>query len=106
MVAELNDTIFRQEVLESNVPVVVDFYATWCGPCKMYSPVIEEMANTYKEKIKVFKVDVDAANETAVNFSIMAVPTTLLFKNGREIARIPGAVPKTTLERQIKTLLE
>ena len=105
MVKELTDTDFNQEVLESSLPVIVDFSAVWCGPCKMYSPIIDKIADKYKDKVKVFKVDVDGANQTAVEYKIFSVPTTVLFKSGKEVSRIPGAVPEATLEKQVKSLL-
>lgn len=105
MVTEIDDTKFQQEVLRSGTPVLVDFYATWCGPCKMYSPVVERLATKYQGKVKMYKVDVDNANNTATKFNIASVPTTILFKSGKEVGRIPGAVSEATLENQIKGLL-
>ena len=74
---------FEKEVLESNEPVLIDFYATWCGPCKMMSPIVEEIAKELEGKIKVFKVDTDEEQELAIKYGIMSIPTFMVFKNGK-----------------------
>ena len=74
---------FEKEVLESNEPVLIDFYATWCGPCKMMSPIVEEIAKELEGKIKVFKVDTDEEQDLAIEYGIMSIPTFMVFKNGK-----------------------
>jgi thioredoxin 1 len=90
----LNDTNFKSEVLESEVPVLVDFWAEWCMPCRMIAPMIDEVAKEYDGKVKVGKVNVDEAQATAANYNIMSIPTLIMFKNGEAVDRIMGAVPK------------
>jgi len=93
----VSDQTFEQEVLKSDMPVLVDFWATWCGPCKMVAPVLEDVANEQGEKIRVAKLDVDANPITAGRFGVRAIPTMILFKNGREADRIVGYHPKPQL---------
>lgn len=99
------DSTFKSEVLESPVPVLVDFWAVWCAPCRAIAPSLEELAVEYKGKLKVAKVDVDANNEIAQQYGIRSIPTLLLFKGGRVIEQVVGAVPKTRLEETIKKAL-
>ena len=99
------DSTFKSEVLESPIPVLVDFWATWCAPCRAIAPTLEELATQYKGKVKVAKVDVDANNEIAQQFGIRSIPTLLLFKGGRVVEQIVGGVPKTKLEDSIKKAL-
>jgi thioredoxin 1 len=100
-VLELTEQTFESEVLQSEVPVLVDFTATWCGPCKKLSPIIEEIANDYNGKIKVAKVDVDTARAPAARFGVMSVPTVLLFVGGQVKHQVVGAVAKTALTDRI-----
>jgi thioredoxin 1 len=100
-VLELNETNFETEVLQSEVPVLVDFTAVWCGPCKKLSPILEEIAQDYDGKLKVAKVDVDQARAPAARYGVMSVPTVLLFVNGQVKDQVVGAVPKTTLTDKI-----
>ncbi len=93
----LQDATFDKEVLKSDVPVLVDFWAVWCGPCKAIAPHVEALATEYKGKVKVAKVDVDTAQQTAQKFGIRSIPTLLLFKGGRVVDTIVGAVPKSKL---------
>jgi len=102
MEIKVNDENFKQEVLESDIPVLVDFWADWCMPCRMVAPVVEEIAKEYKGKLKVCKLNVDEARNTASNYGIMSIPTLAIFKNGKVADKIVGALPKTELEKAIK----
>ena len=92
---------FQEEGLDAKQPVLVDMFATWCGPCKMMSPVIEELAEEYEGQVKVGKVDIDADSELAAQYGIMSVPTFLVFKDGQISDKIIGAVPKEILKEAI-----
>lgn len=92
---------FEKEVLQSEKPVLVDFYADWCGPCKMLAPIIEEIANE-NEDIKVVKINVDGAQDIAVKYDVMSIPTTVVIKNGQEVDRTVGYVGKETILNMIK----
>ncbi len=102
----ISDADFSHMVLESQVPVLVDFYADWCGPCRMVAPVVEEIAKDYAGKISVFKVNVDVSPMTATKYQVMSIPTLFVFKNGVPHSQIVGAVPKTAIENKIKAALE
>lgn len=93
---------FDAEVLKSNVPVIVDFWASWCGPCQMLAPIIKEIAEEYKDKIKVCKVNVDAQSELAVQFGIVSIPTIIVFKNGEIINKSVGLLSKEEILELIK----
>jgi len=103
MEVKLNDTNFEDEVLKSNLPVLVDFWAPWCGPCSMVAPVVEEIAKEYEGRLKVCKLNVDEGPKTASKYGIMSVPTLIIFKDGKTVDIIIGAVPKSQLEAKIKT---
>ena len=98
---EVSDASFSAEVLSSNKPVLVDFWATWCGPCKMVAPVLEEIATERAEQLTVAKLDVDANPETARDFQVLSIPTMILFKDGQPVKRIVGAKGKAALLREL-----
>ena len=98
----VTDANFKQEVLESDIPVLVDFWAQWCGPCHMIAPAVKAIAGEYKEKLKVCKVNVDEAPAAASEYSIMSIPTVAIFKNGKIVDKVIGVVPKAQLEAVIK----
>lgn len=105
MEIEATDANFEQEVLKSDLPVLVDFGATWCGPCKMIEPVVKEIADEYDGKLKVVKVNVDNCPEAAGSNGVMSIPTLKFFKNGKEINSLIGAQSKESLKEQIEKLL-
>ncbi|HET6452421.1 MAG TPA: thioredoxin [Spirochaetia bacterium] len=96
---------FDAEVMKSAVPVVADFWAEWCGPCKMIAPVLKDLARDYKDKIKIAKIDVDAEGELAQQFNIVSIPTILVFSKGQVVKQQIGAVPRPALEKMIKDVL-
>ena len=98
---KFDDDNFEANVLQSNVPVLVDFYTEWCQPCKRLAPVIEELAASYTDRVKMGKLDVDEAPKTATQYGVMGVPTLILFKGGEAKETIVGVVPKATLEGMI-----
>ena len=100
------DASFDQDVLRSEVPVLVDFWAEWCGPCRMIAPTIDTVANEYAGKVKVGKVDVDNNNATASRFNVFSIPTLLLFKNGHVVEQRVGAVGKSELVKMIDAHVE
>ena len=103
--APVTDSSFKQEVLESNVPVLVDFWAPWCGPCRMVAPVVEEIADQYKEQIKVVKLNTDENPTIASQYGIRSIPTLMIFKGGQRVDMVVGAVPKTTLATTLEKYL-
>lgn len=98
---EITDANFQQEVLKSDKPVLVDFWAVWCGPCKMIAPVVEELAKEYEGQLKVGKLDVDNNPEVSVQFGIRSIPTLMVFKGGKVVEQIIGAVPKRNLMEKV-----
>lgn len=105
MVTELNNTNFDSEVIKSTTPVVVDFWATWCGPCRMISPTIDKLAEQYKGKVKFCKVNVDENRELASRYHVMSIPLVLYFKGGKQADSSLGAVPESSLKSKIEALL-
>lgn len=101
-VGEVTDASFEQEVLKSNVPVLVDFWAPWCGPCRAIAPVVEEIATDYKGKLKVLKINTDDNPKTAQSYRISGIPSLIVFKNGQPVEQVVGAVPKSTLSSAVE----
>ena len=102
MVYKFDESNFEAEVLKSDLPVFVDFYADWCGPCKMMSPVIDKLAEEYEGKIKVGKVNVDENGDLAVRYGIMSIPNMVFFKNGEVADRVVGAIPKPAMKEKFE----
>lgn len=102
---QVTDDNFDKEIINSDVPAMVDFWAEWCGPCRMVGPVVEELANEYAGKIKFAKMDVDKNKQTPARFGIRNIPTLIFFKDGEVTNTIIGAQPKTSIEQELKKLL-
>jgi thioredoxin 1 len=100
-VGKVSDATFESEVLKSTEPVVVDFWAEWCGPCRMIAPALEEISGSLGDKVKIVKLNVDENPETAAKYGIMSIPTLMMFKNGELASRQVGAAPKQKLEQWI-----
>ena len=96
---------FDAEVLKSTVPVVADFWAEWCGPCRMIAPILKDLARDYKDKVKVAKINVDEEPDLASQFNIVSIPTLLFFKGGQVVKQQIGAVPRQVLEKLVKDLM-
>ncbi len=101
----VTDSDFEQEVLEAETPVLVDFWAEWCAPCKMVAPVLDDLANEYDGKIKFTKVDVDTNPQTAMKYGIRSIPTLLVFKGGSPVDQVVGAVPKSVIKKRLDSAL-
>jgi thioredoxin 1 len=99
---ELDDNNFAQEVLQATVPVLVDFWAPWCGPCRMITPVVEELAKEHAGQLKVVKVNVDDSPNTAAGYGVNSIPTLMIFKNGEVVDRFVGVQPKSRLQTAIE----
>ncbi|HLY40660.1 MAG TPA: thioredoxin [Terracidiphilus sp.] len=104
-VLEVSDSTFDQEVLRSEQPVLVDFWAVWCGPCKAIAPIVDKLASTYEGKLKVAKVNVDENGATPSRYGIRGIPTLLLFKGGKVADQIVGYVPQNVIEEKVQRLL-
>ena len=101
VVQEVSDANFEQSVLKSEQTVMVDFWATWCGPCKALSPVVDEVARSYNGKVKVYKMDVDRNNATPMRYGVRGIPTLLIFKGGKVAEQIVGYVPKEAIQKAL-----
>jgi thioredoxin 1 len=104
-IIEVTDNNFQAEVIENDVPVLVDFWAPWCGPCRMVAPVLEEIAGERGEALKIVKLNVDENQQTAMNFEVLSIPTLILFKNGEVAKKVVGAYPKRKLEAELEPAL-
>ncbi len=105
MALEISDQSFKDEVLSSSEPVLVDFWAEWCGPCRSLTPIVEELSEEFKGKIKVAKIDIDANQEVSVEYGIRNIPTLLFFKNGQVVDKVVGVQPKEKLAERLQSLL-
>jgi thioredoxin 1 len=103
--AQVTDATFKQEVLDSEVPVLVDFWAPWCGPCRMVAPVVDEISQQYEGQVKVVKLNTDDNPNIASQYGIRSIPTLMIFKGGQRVDMVVGAVPKTTLSNTIEKYL-
>jgi thioredoxin 1 len=105
MVAEISSANFDSEVVKSNVPVLVDFWAPWCGPCRMVSPVVEAISKDFEGKLKAVKVNTDENTEISAQFGITGIPTLIFFKGGQEVDRVVGFMPKERLTDKVNAVL-
>jgi thioredoxin 1 len=105
-VVQLNENNFEQEVLKSDYPVLVDFWAPWCGPCQLVGPIIEELAKSYQDKLKVAKLNVDENSNLSSRYQILSIPTLILFKNGQPVDSVIGATTKHKLEALLRRHLQ
>jgi thioredoxin 1 len=101
MAIDVTETTFEQEVLKSETPVLVDFWAEWCGPCHAVSPVLEKIAEERKDELKLVKVNIDEEQALSIRYGVMSIPTMILFKEGEPAAAVVGAQPKSALERSL-----
>ena len=99
-ITETNETTFDEEVLEENLPVLVDFTAPWCNPCKMLDPIVEDLAGEWNGQVKVYKLNIDDNPNLAIQYRVMSVPTLMLFKNGQPVERVSGYQPKERLSKK------
>lgn len=101
----ISDNNFEAEVLKSEQPVLIDFWAAWCGPCRMIAPIVEELAGEYTGKVKIGKLDVDSNQQTAIKYGVRSIPTLLVFKNGEVKETIIGAVPKAQIQQKLDSVI-
>lgn len=101
----VTDDSFDADVLQSDKPVIVDFWAEWCGPCRMVSPILEEISNTHSDKVTIAKVDIDANPQIAQQYQILSIPTMLVFSGGKPVKQVVGAKPKAALLREFSDVL-
>ncbi len=101
----ITEANFEDEVINSETPVLIDFWAVWCGPCKMIAPIVEELSGEYSGKVKVAKCDVDSNQSIAIKYGIRSIPTLLIFKGGQVVEQIVGAVPKQTIQSKLDNAL-
>ena len=102
----VTDNDFETQVLKAEKPVLVDFWATWCGPCRMVGPIVEQLAKEYQDQLTVYKLDVDNNGDTAIQYQVQSIPTLILFKDGKPAQRIVGYMPKERLLAQLKPHLD
>ena len=105
MIKKITAETFESEVLNSEIPVLVDFFATWCGPCQMIGPVLDKLSGDYEGKVKFTKLDIDTAESLAVKYIVFSVPSMLVFKGGEEAGRIVGALPPTEITKKLNNLI-
>jgi thioredoxin 1 len=105
MATEINDSSFKSEVTDSQMPVLVDFWAPWCGPCRMVAPVLEELAKEYEGKVKVVKLNIDENQGTATEYGVRSIPTLILFKDGKECEKMIGVQSKENLKQMVDKVL-
>ena len=103
---KVTDAAFGADVLSSKIPVLVDFWAEWCGPCRMLGPVLEEIAPAFKDKVRILKLNVDENPDSGAKYGVMSIPTMIFFKGGKEVDRVIGAVSKTEVQNRINRVLE
>ena len=106
MSMEINDATFEQEVIKSPLPVLIDLWAPWCGPCRMLSPIVEKLAEEYKGRVKIFKLNTDENPDTAVKFRVQAIPTLLFFKGGAMVEHMVGVQPEKEIRLRLDNLLK
>lgn len=102
---EFTDDNFQKEVLQSNIPVLIDFWAVWCGPCRMIAPIVEDLAKEFNGKVKIGKLDVDNNQQSAINYGVRSIPTLLIFKDGEIVDTIIGAAPKANIVSKLNAVI-